>query len=222
PETQDVIRETYKDKNDKTRFRFKVRDGIDEDAFLEKILFDPMKAVFVAEANITRYLNTLDIEGRNPNGLDAYLLHWQGPGGAQKLFDAAMADPSQPAYLVFASSLQSKMVSGNLSMFVDENNQPRSIENMLTYIQSDRGIEPVPLGDIKSDARLNIVLTSHDDIVAKVDDRYYAAYFPQGSTAKPEVAALKAIEDLAPQDQVAPQPATRSKRDPIAALINGA
>lgn len=151
PETALVERHSIKDKEGKLiRFEFGVAEGVDKTALLEKVLFDPIKSAFMADAYYSRYLRNLDVPENEPiTTQHAYIVHWQGGAGGQKLYNAYYnGNPDQLAYPVFAQSMDARIVKDNYPLFIDSNGNPRTIENMLGYISDNRGVGEYEIGDL--------------------------------------------------------------------------
>ncbi len=144
PETQ-LVTKTF---DDKWVASYSVLDGIDKQAVVASVAYDPLKAVMVAAEFNSKYLSLL--QDRYPDmemtSVHAYALHWQGYNGSQKLFNA---DAKTPAATVYGEA--SDVVKHHETIFYEDAKNktgPRSVEDMLSYLETNRGLGNITIPDI--------------------------------------------------------------------------
>lgn len=127
---------------------YSVVDGIDEQALVASVAYDPLKAVMVAAEYNSKYFALL--QDKYPDAemtsVNAYVLHWQGYAGSQKLFNA---DPETPAVKVYGA--KSDVVQNHKTIFYEdaENTKgPRTVEEMFSYLETDRGLGNIEIPKI--------------------------------------------------------------------------
>lgn len=154
PEANQVERYIVKNDKGKDVYKYRAIEGVDQQALLRSVFNDPLKSVFAAEAYNSRYLKLLNLpEGETITSLHAHMVHWQGGGGAQKLFNAYESNPDRLAYTVFASNPMASIIDDNKSMFMGRNGTPFTIEEMLDYMTHERGIGNYAIGDLDPELR---------------------------------------------------------------------
>lgn len=148
PETEQVERKTVKTKGGKRKFVFEAAEGVDQQELLKTVLNDPLKSAFMAAEYNERYLKSLDLpKGMEATTLTAYIVHWQGNRGAQKLYDAYENNPNQAAWRVFAKSTRATIVQDHKSLFFTRNGKgrARTLKELLGHLAEARGIGNTPL-----------------------------------------------------------------------------
>lgn len=123
---------------------YSVIKGVDVASVHESVAKDPVKALFIATEFNEKYL--APIEARFPDrtftSVDAYTVHWQGPGGARKLFNA---NPESNAASIYGAS--SDIVQTHKSIFYKGSNEsrPRTVEEVFAHLETVRGLGDTPI-----------------------------------------------------------------------------
>lgn len=123
---------------------YSVQAGVNANAVHQSVAKDPVKALFIATEFNEKYLAPIEAKfpDRTFTSVDAYTVHWQGPGGARKLFDA---NPSSRAASVYGAS--SNIVQTHKSIFYKGSNvaRPRTVEEVFAHLESVRGLGDTPI-----------------------------------------------------------------------------
>jgi hypothetical protein len=141
PEAQLVTRTFDK----KQVAHYSVQDGIDKNGLIALVAYDPLKAVMVAAEFNSKYLTRLQemYPEQEMSSVHAYLLHWQGYSGSQKIFDAK---PETPAVDVYGA--KSGVVQNHKTIFYEDPKHAkgeRTVKDMLTYLQTNRGLGEIEI-----------------------------------------------------------------------------
>lgn len=123
---------------------YSVIPGIRERDVHASVAKDPVKALFIATEFNEKYLAPIEAKypDRTFTSVDAYTIHWQGPGGARKLLDA---NPDSKAASLYGAS--SEIVQSHKSIFYKGSNvkRPRTVEEVFSHLETVRGLGDTPI-----------------------------------------------------------------------------